>query len=82
VELVRPLWSWLGLCGNHNAPTRRTLILEELENTSSSPRVSPSVSSILNSALLVSYLLVVACHIGKFTIVAYLENLPFMSSLN
>jgi hypothetical protein len=33
-------------------------------------------------SLLVSCYLLLACHIGKFTIVAYLENLPFVSSLN
>jgi hypothetical protein len=54
---------------------------EELGNTSLSPRASALVYSFLVfTLLLVSYLLH-PCHIGKFTIVTYLGNLPLCQAL-
>ena len=59
-------------------PLQRDVLLnkEELENTSSSPRASTSVSSFLARYFISCILFSIACHIGKFTVVAYLENLP------
>jgi hypothetical protein len=55
---------------------------EELEDTSLSPRDFTSVISIFTFYLYIVSCLTLDCDIGKFTIVAYLENLPFYQDLN
>ena len=76
MALSRPSWR-----NSHPSNETYSLNKEELGNTSSSPRASTLVYSFLALYFVACILLSVHCHIGKFTVVAYLENLPLSQAL-
>ena len=84
---VRPLWRWLTFVVTTPLQRRRTSPQKEGTTgiTSSSPCAPRSVTSILLLPyifILLRIALCASCHIGKFTLVAYLENLPILVKPN
>ena len=79
---MKPLWLLSHCVDSHLSNEMYSPKKEELGNTSLSPRALTSVTAILVYHIYFVYLAwLLACHIGKFTVVAYLENSPLVSSL-